>query len=253
MLLPIKIFAAPNNTELRLYKQNDFYYLPVIDIVTAIGYKSGSATKHGTFARILWTKYNSKVARVPLSSSIACKIIEVKTAKKILNDFKILSADNTYKDLAKQVQNIITKVIIPFTENYTPIEDDDEEEIFELEPMGAKEEIETVKTVKVPPSYNELEVKIAMLEAELKKAKVGTKKTVQLVFGERVSAEMKKRQWRLVDLAKFSGINSGTLAHATNGERALKLDDAAAVADALEVSLDYLCGRGCKKIAVQNR
>lgn len=240
---PVKIFAAPNNTELRLYKQNDFYYLPVVDIVLAIGYQSETAAIHGTFARILWTRYGKKIIRAALDSHVPCKIIEMKVAKKILDDFNVSSANLLYKENAKRIKNIITKVIIPFTKNYTPIEDNDEEELFELEPMGAKEEIETVKTVKVPPNYNELEEKIAMLEAELKKAKTGTKKTIQLVFGERVSAEMKKRQWGLGDLAKFSGINSGTLAHATNGERALKLDDAASVADALEVSLDYLCGR----------
>ena len=69
------------------------------------------------------------------------------------------------------------------------------------------------------------------------------KKTPQLFFAERMFETMEKKNLAIKDVAAACGINNETLAHIREGARALKIPDAVAVADYLDVSLDWLCGR----------
>lgn len=64
-------------------------------------------------------------------------------------------------------------------------------------------------------------------------------------FGERVQVEMEKSGLRPSDLCRRSGLKSGHVSPYLNGktDRDPRLSTAVAIADALDVSLDYLAGR----------
>lgn len=64
-------------------------------------------------------------------------------------------------------------------------------------------------------------------------------------FGELVQREMAKRDMSQAELCRRSGLKSGHLSPYLNGkkERDPQLSTAAKIADALDVSLDYLAGR----------
>lgn len=87
-----------------------------------------------------------------------------------------------------------------------------------------------------------LKNKIAALEQQTQHAP----KPVPLVFAERFQLAMSQKKMTLNQVSQLAGINSGTLNHVKDGCRALKIPDAAAVADVLDVSLDWLCGRAEK-------
>ncbi len=68
-------------------------------------------------------------------------------------------------------------------------------------------------------------------------------------FRERVKRERDRRKWSQADLANLlsdkgiKGIYPTTIAKVESGERAVRIDEAAALADLFEVSLDALMGR----------
>lgn len=78
---------------------------------------------------------------------------------------------------------------------------------------------------------------------------MGSEKPVETRFRERVFAERKRRDWSQADVATMlrdKGIQSiypTTIAKIESGERAVRIDEASALADIFEVSLDTLLGR----------
>lgn len=64
-------------------------------------------------------------------------------------------------------------------------------------------------------------------------------------FGERLQKELDARKWSQADLCKRSGLKSGHIApYLTNKkDRDPRLSTVIKIADALDVSLDYLAGR----------
>lgn len=74
------------------------------------------------------------------------------------------------------------------------------------------------------------------------------KSAVEARFSKRVKQERERRKWSQADLAtrlKFKGLKGiypTTIAKIESGERAVRVDEAAALADLFEVSLDALLG-----------
>lgn len=72
---------------------------------------------------------------------------------------------------------------------------------------------------------------------------------VEARFRERVKKQRDRRDWSQADVAKMlgdkgiKGIYPTTIAKIESGERAVRIDEAAALADLFEVSLDALLGR----------
>jgi transcriptional regulator with XRE-family HTH domain len=72
---------------------------------------------------------------------------------------------------------------------------------------------------------------------------------VEARFRERVKQERDRRKWSQADLSKMlndkgiKGIYPTTIAKIESGERAVRIDEATALADLFEVSLDALLGR----------
>jgi transcriptional regulator with XRE-family HTH domain len=72
---------------------------------------------------------------------------------------------------------------------------------------------------------------------------------VEARFRERVKQERERRKWSQADLSKMlsdkgiKGIYPTTIAKIESGERAVRIDEATALADLFEVSLDALLGR----------
>lgn len=65
-----------------------------------------------------------------------------------------------------------------------------------------------------------------------------------MTFQERLNSSLEARGWRQSDLCKASGLSSAQATHLMNGRtKEPTLSTAAKIADALEVSLDYLAGR----------
>jgi transcriptional regulator with XRE-family HTH domain len=73
---------------------------------------------------------------------------------------------------------------------------------------------------------------------------------VEARFRDRVKNQRERRKWSQADLSKMlsgkgiKGIYPTTIAKIESGERAVRIDEAAALADLFEVSLDALLGRG---------
>jgi transcriptional regulator with XRE-family HTH domain len=78
---------------------------------------------------------------------------------------------------------------------------------------------------------------------------------VETQFRERLQQERERRKWSRADLSKllqdkgFEHIYPSTIAKIEYGERAVRIDEATAIADLFEVSVDALLGR---KTAVEN-
>jgi len=72
---------------------------------------------------------------------------------------------------------------------------------------------------------------------------------VEARFRQRVKKQRDRRDWSQADVAKMlgdkgiKGIYPTTIAKIESGERAVRIDEAAALADLFEVSLDALLGR----------
>lgn len=63
-------------------------------------------------------------------------------------------------------------------------------------------------------------------------------------FGNRMLDSLERKGWSQADLCKATGLKSGLISQlATNDDRDPRLTTAAKIAEALEVSLDYLAGR----------
>lgn len=63
-------------------------------------------------------------------------------------------------------------------------------------------------------------------------------------FGNRMLDSLDRKGWSQADLCKATGLKSGLISQlATNDDRDPRLTTAAKIAEALEVSLDYLAGR----------
>jgi|GEM_PF-2348463 len=78
---------------------------------------------------------------------------------------------------------------------------------------------------------------------------MGRKRSVEARFRERVRQEREQRGMSQADLANllgdkgFKGIYPTTIAKIESGERSVRIDEAAALADIFEVSLDAILGR----------
>ena len=78
---------------------------------------------------------------------------------------------------------------------------------------------------------------------------MGRQSPVETRFRERVRRERERRDWSQADLSKLlqgkglEHIYPTTVAKIENGERAVRIDEATAIADLFEVSLDVLLGR----------
>jgi transcriptional regulator with XRE-family HTH domain len=78
---------------------------------------------------------------------------------------------------------------------------------------------------------------------------VGRESAIENRFRERVKKRRDRRGWSQADVAKMlgekgiKGIYPTTVAKIESGERAVRIDEAAALADLFEVSLDALLGR----------
>lgn len=65
-----------------------------------------------------------------------------------------------------------------------------------------------------------------------------------MTFQERLNSSLEARGWRQSDLCKASGLSSAQATHLMNGRtKEPTLSTAAKIAEALDVSLDYLAGR----------
>lgn len=65
-----------------------------------------------------------------------------------------------------------------------------------------------------------------------------------MIFQERLNEELKAKGWKQVDLCKAAGISSSQATHLMNGRtKDPTLTTAGKIAEALDVSLDYLAGR----------
>jgi transcriptional regulator with XRE-family HTH domain len=78
---------------------------------------------------------------------------------------------------------------------------------------------------------------------------MGMQSTVEARFRERVRQERDRRGWSQAELSKMlgdkgiKGIYPTTIAKIESGERAVRIDEATALADLFQVSLDVLLGR----------
>lgn len=63
------------------------------------------------------------------------------------------------------------------------------------------------------------------------------------VIGERVRLQRKKRRWTQTKLAELIDISTSFLGHIERGTRIASFKTITGLADALEVSVDYLLGR----------
>ena len=78
---------------------------------------------------------------------------------------------------------------------------------------------------------------------------MGKQSAVETSFRERVQQERERRKWTRADLSKllqgrgFEHIYTSTVAKIEYGERAVRIDEATAIADLFEVSVDVLLGR----------
>src|SRR5690348_16512400 len=78
---------------------------------------------------------------------------------------------------------------------------------------------------------------------------MGAQSAVEARFRGRVKKQRDRRGWSQADMAKMlgdkgiKGIYPSTIAKIESGERAVRIDEAAALADLFEVSLDALLGR----------
>lgn len=68
-------------------------------------------------------------------------------------------------------------------------------------------------------------------------------------YGDRVREARKKRGYTLRKLEKLSGVHAATISHAERGRHSTSLDVAHLLADALDVSLDWLAGRTADPLA----
>ena len=82
---------------------------------------------------------------------------------------------------------------------------------------------------------------------------MGRKSAVETRFRERVKQERDRRAWSQADLSELlqgrglEHIYSTTVAKIESGERAVRIDEATAIADLFEVSVDALLGRNVKQ------
>lgn len=65
-------------------------------------------------------------------------------------------------------------------------------------------------------------------------------------FPKRLQHLRERRRISRRVLAELCGLSKNTISRYERGERVPSLTDAAAIADALDVTIDYLCGR-CEK------
>jgi transcriptional regulator with XRE-family HTH domain len=78
---------------------------------------------------------------------------------------------------------------------------------------------------------------------------MGKQSAAEARFRERVQQERKRRKWSRTDLSKllqskgFEHIYPSTVAKIEYGERSVRIDEATAIADLFEVSIDTLLGR----------
>ena len=64
-----------------------------------------------------------------------------------------------------------------------------------------------------------------------------------MTFQERLLLQMEKRNWKQVDLCRAANISSSQATHLMNGRtRDPSLSTAAKIANALDISMDYLAG-----------
>jgi transcriptional regulator with XRE-family HTH domain len=82
---------------------------------------------------------------------------------------------------------------------------------------------------------------------------MGRKSAVETRFRERVKQERDRRAWSQADLSELlqgrglEHIYPTTVAKIESGERAVRIDEATAIADLFEVSVDALLGRNVKQ------
>lgn len=78
---------------------------------------------------------------------------------------------------------------------------------------------------------------------------MGKQSAAETSFRERVQQERERRKWSRADLSKmlqrrgFEHIYTSTVAKIEYGERSVRIDEATAIADLFEVSVDALLGR----------
>lgn len=71
-------------------------------------------------------------------------------------------------------------------------------------------------------------------------------------FGQKIKAIMKQRGITQTWLAQKTGITEATLSRYVNGSRKPQADTAASIAEALDLSLDYLMGITCSPAPIKN-
>jgi transcriptional regulator with XRE-family HTH domain len=82
---------------------------------------------------------------------------------------------------------------------------------------------------------------------------MGKQSAAEARFRERVQQERERRKWSRADLSKllqskgFEHIYPSTVAKIEYGERAVRIDEATAIADLFEVSVDVLLGRSVER------
>ena len=82
---------------------------------------------------------------------------------------------------------------------------------------------------------------------------MGKQSAAETRFRERVQQERERRKWSRADLSKllqrkgFEHIYASTVAKIEYGERAVRIDEATAIADLFEVSVDVLLGRNVER------
>jgi transcriptional regulator with XRE-family HTH domain len=82
---------------------------------------------------------------------------------------------------------------------------------------------------------------------------MGKQSVAETRFRERVQQERRQRKWSRADLAKmlqskgFEHIYASTVAKIEYGERSVRIDEATAIADLFEVSVDALLGRNVER------
>ena len=72
-------------------------------------------------------------------------------------------------------------------------------------------------------------------------------------FNEALKRILRDRDLKQADLCRMSGIDTGLMSLYLRGKRTPTLTNAIAMADALQISLDELCGRETPKRVIENR
>lgn len=257
MLQPIETFSISKQSTINIYKIDGQYVVLCSQIASCVGYSDNTHVGHNTLIKTVIKELNIKLMKISLARNNAGKksaFIRVKDIPKLLTTLRdrMQNSRKTFRQLYTEVflpklEVLITAMkdeIVPYVNLL--IEEDAQKEallqkfdntVFELQPQHLLPEQPTDEIAR-------LKGRIAQLESKFKQ-------NYREIFVENFRLARKRRNLSLVQLAKKIGKATNRLEKISSGKNMENIFTFCEIADALEVSLDWLFGRNIAQNAAK--